>query len=97
MYDIILDIHGQAQKLIGAFGELRYRERSGAWCNSDPVHHAVFLGDFIDRGSENGKVLRIVRSIVDAGTASAVMGNHELNAIHFHTASTNGPRLCRSR
>jgi hypothetical protein len=91
LYDVIPDIHGQAQKLIGALGELGYRERNGAWRHSDPSRHAVFLGDFIDRGPENGKVIRIVRSMVDAGTASAVMGNHELNAIHFHTASTNGP------
>lgn len=27
--------------------------------------------------------------MIDAGTASAVMGNHELNAIHFHTMDEN--------
>jgi hypothetical protein len=68
LYDVIPDIHGQAQKLIGALGELGYRERNGAWRHSDPSRHAVFLGDFIDRGPENGKVIRIVRSMVDAGT-----------------------------
>ncbi len=91
MYDIIPDIHGQALKLKGALGELGYRERNGAWRHSDPTRHVVFLGDFIDRGPDNKEVIRIVRSMLDAGTASAVMGNHELNAIHFHTKTKKGP------
>lgn len=85
MYDIIPDIHGQAAKLKGALAELGYRKRNGAWRHNDPNRRVVFLGDFIDRGPDNGEVIRIVRSMLDAGTASAVMGNHELNAIHFHT------------
>jgi len=45
----------------------------------------LFLGDFIDRGPQNCGVIRVVREMLDAGTALAVMGNHELNAIQFHT------------
>ena len=45
----------------------------------------MFLGDFIDRGPENARVIKTVRSLIDAGKAHAVMGNHELNAILFHT------------
>ncbi|WP_439156001.1 metallophosphoesterase [Yoonia sp.] len=85
MYDIIPDIHGQAAKLKGALTELGYRMRNGAWRHSDPNRRVVLLGDFIDRGPKNGEVICIVRSMLDAGTTSAVMGNHELNAIHFHT------------
>ena len=85
MFDVIPDIHGQADKLKSALGNLGYRERNGAWRHSDPTRHVVFLGDFIDRGPDNREVIRIVRSMLDAGIASAVMGNHELNAIHFHT------------
>jgi hypothetical protein len=91
MFDVIPDIHGQADKLKGALGDLGYRERNGAWRHSDPTRHVVFLGDFIDRGPDNREVIRIVRSMLDAGTASAVMGNHELNAIHFHTAVEQTP------
>ena len=36
---------------------------------------------------------RLVRSLVDAGKAQAVMGNHELNAIHFHTRGEDGQPL----
>lgn len=51
---------------------------------SEPDRQIVFLGDFIDRGPENGAVVRIVRELMDSGRAQAIMGNHELNAIHFH-------------
>jgi putative transposase len=91
MFDVIPDIHGQANKLKGALGNLGYHERNGAWRHSDPTRHVVFLGDFIDRGPDNREVIRIVRSMLDAGTASAVMGNHELNAIHFHTTVKQNP------
>jgi len=85
MYDIIPDIHGQAEKLTSRLTSLGYRERRGAWRHVDPRQQAVFLGDFIDRGPRNGEVIDIIRRMIDAGTAHAIMGNHELNAIHFHT------------
>lgn len=87
MYDIIPDIHGQSEKLKHALQQLGYRDRQGAWRNSDPHRTCVFLGDFIDRGPDNAGVIAIVRRMIDACTASAIMGNHELNAILFH--STN--------
>lgn len=85
MYDIIPDIHGQAGKLKGALMSLGYVQKNGAWRHSDPKRTCVFLGDFIDRGPGNEAVIDIVRSMIDAGTAYAIMGNHELNAVHFHT------------
>lgn len=85
MYDIIPDIHGQVEKLKGALTALGYRQSCGAWRHSDPNRKCIFLGDYIDRGPENAAVIRIVRAMVEAGTAFAIMGNHELNAIHFHT------------
>ncbi len=45
----------------------------------------VFVGDFVDRGPAIGEVIAIARAMVDAGDALAVMGNHEYNAIAFHT------------
>lgn len=85
MYDIIPDIHGQAEKLKAALTNLGYTDRGGAWRHSDPNRSCIFLGDYIDRGPENGTVIDMVRRMVDAGTAEAIMGNHELNAVHFHT------------
>ena len=86
MYDIIPDIHGQAEKLKGALVNLGYEYRNGAWRHSEPNRTCIFLGDYVDRGENNAKVINIVRRMVEAGTAQALMGNHELNAIHFHTS-----------
>ena len=52
---------------------------NGAW--RQPDRQALFVGDFIDRGPRQVETVDIVRAMVDAGSAQAVMGNHELNAI----------------
>ncbi len=83
--DIIPDIHGQAQKLRAALTNLGWQRSGTTWLHAQPDRQIVFLGDFIDRGPENGEVIRIVRELMDAGRAKAIMGNHELNALHFHT------------
>ena len=83
--DIIPDIHGQAEKLRLALGNLGWRRSGTSWSHPELGRKIVFLGDFIDRGPENGAVIRIVRELIDAGRARAVMGNHELNALHFHS------------
>lgn len=84
--DIIPDIHGQAEKLRVALKNLGWRRNGTTWLHAEPNRQIVFLGDFIDRGPENAAVIRIVRELMDAGRAQAIMGNHELNALHFHTA-----------
>ena len=83
--DIIPDIHGQAEKLGVALRNLGWRCHGTKWSHRDPDRKIVFLGDYIDRGPENGAVIRIVRELIASNVATAIMGNHELNAIHFHT------------
>ena len=83
-YDIVPDIHGQTGKLDALLGGLGYRRRRGRWHHPVPDRQIVFLGDFIDRGPDSAGVLETVRDLVGDGRALAVMGNHELNAIHFH-------------
>ena len=82
---IIPDIHGQADKLHGLLNHIGWRKSASGWQSSQPNEEIVFLGDFIDRGPNNIDVLATVRSLVDSGKAHAIMGNHELNAVHFHT------------
>ena len=84
-YTIIPDIHGQFAKLDALLTKLGWRKERSLWRRPANDDHLVFLGDFIDRGPENRRVLETVRDLVDSGFASAIMGNHELNAIHFHT------------
>ncbi|WP_339911081.1 metallophosphoesterase [Symmachiella dynata] len=83
MYDIIGDIHGHADELTELLGDLGYKLQGGHYAN--PQRTAVFVGDFIDRGPQIREVLQIVRPMVEAGSARAVMGNHEFNAIAWNT------------
>lgn len=89
MHDLIGDIHGHADALVRLLGMLGYSRRDGVYRH--PTRQAIFLGDFIDRGPAIGETLAIVRGMVDAGAARAVMGNHELNALAFHTADPTAP------
>ena len=82
-YDIVGDIHGHADRLEGLLSELGYVIRAGAWRH--PNRTAIFVGDFIDRGPGQLRTLELVRAMLDAGSARAVMGNHELNAIAWAT------------
>ncbi len=90
-YDVIGDIHGQAGKLEALLKLLGYARTGRTW---RPPHgtQAVFLGDLIDRGPEQLRVLEIVRAMVDAGDARCVLGNHELNAIAYMTRSRDRPQ-----
>jgi hypothetical protein len=91
MYDIIGDIHGQAVELEELLTKLGYV------CVDDVYQHdtrqVIFLGDFIDRGPHQRRVLDLARAMVDDGTALAVMGNHEFNAIAYHTPDGSGGHL----
>lgn len=88
-YDIIGDIHGYAHELRALLERMGYRERHGAYRHADRT--AIFVGDFIDRGPAQVETVMIARRMVDAGSAMAVMGNHELNAIAWHTPDPENP------
>ena len=88
-YDIIGDIHGHADKLEALLQKLGYRNTEGAWRHSEK--QAIFVGDFIDRGPAQVRSVQIVRRMVNAGVAQAIMGNHELNAIAWHTPDSHRP------
>lgn len=78
-YDIIGDIHGHADVLEVLLSDLGYRNTAGAWRH--PGRQALFVGDFIDRGPKQCETVDLIRRMIDAGSAQAVMGNHEFNAI----------------
>jgi hypothetical protein len=89
MYDLIGDIHGHADELVQLLESLGYRK--GRRVYKHPDRRVIFLGDFIDRGPQIREVLEIVRPMVEEGQALAVMGNHELNALAYHTADPEAP------
>jgi hypothetical protein len=99
LYDLIGDIHGHADELEELLEKLGYRH------SGDYYRHAsrtvIFLGDFIDRGPHQKRVLELVRPMIDGGAARAVMGNHEFNAIAYFTPDGKGghlrPRSCKNK
>src|SRR5262245_5006761 len=60
-----------------------YRESRGTYRH--PSRTVIFVGDLIDRGPANIKAATIARRMAEEGSARVVMGNHEFNAIAFHT------------
>lgn len=85
MYDIIGDIHGHADELVKLLDKLGYKKNNFGRYFHPQDRKVIFLGDFIDRGPKIKEVLEIARSMVDYGNAFAVLGNHELNSLAFHT------------
>jgi hypothetical protein len=87
-YDLIGDIHGHASQLEDLLKKLEYKMVDGVY--EHPSREVIFVGDLIDRGSENKRTVQIVRAMVENQTAKCVLGNHELNAIAYHTPDGNG-------
>jgi protein phosphatase len=87
-FDIIGDVHGCVDELVSLLGEIGYAVRveeaeTGARCVVDAPagRTAVFLGDLVDRGPNTPGVLRLVMSMVRAGSALCVPGNHDLKLV----------------
>jgi predicted MPP superfamily phosphohydrolase len=91
MIDFIGDIHGHASKLELLLRKLGYELKSGTY--KHPERQVLFIGDYIDRGPQIRETLHLVRNMVENGCAIALMGNHEYNAIGFHTKDENGGHL----
>lgn len=83
-YDIIGDIHGFADDLEKLLQKLGYKLTNGVHTHPEK-RKVIFLGDYIDRGPKIRETLHIVKNMCDAGTAEAIMGNHEFNAVCFNT------------
>ncbi|HEY0779748.1 MAG TPA: polynucleotide kinase-phosphatase [Gemmatirosa sp.] len=80
-FDLVGDVHGCADELETLFATLGYtRDDAGVYRHPDG-RKAVFLGDLVDRGPRVPDVLRIAMQMVEAGTALAVPGNHDLKLV----------------
>lgn len=84
-FDIIGDVHGCYEELLLLLAKLGYtvspihdkqnlfREK----VTPPPGRMAIFLGDLVDRGPDSPAVLRLVMSMIKAGIALCVCGNHD--------------------
>jgi hypothetical protein len=88
IYDIIGDVHGNAELLEELLSELGYRMSDNLFTHAE--RRAVFVGDFINRGKSSRRTLQIVRGMVESGNGYAILGNHELYAIIFNLKDRNG-------
>jgi len=88
MYDIIGDVHGYADQLKSLLAKLDYQLIDG--CYAHPTRKAVFVGDFINRGPKIRETIILIRKMVEAGTAFAILGNHEMYAVLYYLRDTEG-------
>ena len=89
MFDLIGDIHGHADSLEALLAKLGYVESKGVYRHES--RKVIFLGDLIDRGPKIQRVLKIVRGMMEQDQAFVILGNHELNALAFHTRDHSSP------
>ena len=94
MYDIIGDVHGYAQLLKKLLLELGYRKTPDGY--SHPSRKAVFVGDFLNRGPQIRKSVKIVRKMVENGNALAILGNHELYALIVEAEEQKGTGVLKA-
>jgi hypothetical protein len=74
--DIIGDVHGEIDALLTLMHRLGYDGRG-----LNPTRRLVFLGDLTDRGPDSPSVVKLVQSLVAAGRAQCILGNHDLNIL----------------
>jgi protein phosphatase len=89
-FDVIGDVHGCADELVELLALLGYErdeERNGDFPDGGPVYShpagrkALFVGDLVDRGPRILDSVRIVRNMVERGSALAVPGNHDMKLV----------------
>ncbi len=81
-FDIIGDLHGCATELEMLLHKLGYKAPKGTRSYAHPEgRKAIFLGDLVDRGPRNLDVYRIVRAMMEQGTALCIPGNHDVKLL----------------
>lgn len=90
MFDVIGDIHGHLDALTTLLRRMGYKPTGSSWRFPRRERRVLFVGDYIDRGPQIRETVSVVRGMVQAGDAIALIGNHEYNAILWHTSDEQG-------
>ncbi len=81
-FDIVGDIHGQLDALLQVLQQLGYEDRSGTFF-APRGRKLISVGDVINKGPHSLECLELLQRMQDAGQAEVIIGNHEINAIHY--------------
>lgn len=77
-FDIIGDVHGCLEELERLLRALGYAGDENVGVRHPDGRLPVFVGDLVDRGPRNVDTLKLVMTMVEAGAALAVPGNHDV-------------------
>ncbi|HEU4557014.1 MAG TPA: polynucleotide kinase-phosphatase [Longimicrobium sp.] len=80
-FDIIGDVHGCGDELDALLDTLGYAAGDDGVRRHPEGRRAVFVGDLVDRGPRVAHVLRTAMAMVEAGSALAVPGNHDVKLV----------------
>jgi len=83
-FDVIGDVHGCLNELLELMAALGYQvDRHDAALTVVPPdgRKVVFVGDLVDRGPATPDVLQLVMTMVNAGQAFCVPGNHDIKLV----------------
>ncbi|HEX8391514.1 MAG TPA: polynucleotide kinase-phosphatase [Longimicrobium sp.] len=80
-FDLIGDVHGCGDELDELLAALGYAPGEDGVPRHPEGRKAVFLGDLVDRGPRVAHVLATAMAMVQAGTALAVPGNHDVKLL----------------
>ncbi|HEX6587849.1 MAG TPA: AAA family ATPase [Longimicrobiales bacterium] len=83
-FDVIGDVHGcidELRELLERLGYVVHGAGDDVMVEPPPGRSAVFVGDLVDRGPDTPAVMRLVMSMVAAGSALVVQGNHDAKLV----------------
>lgn len=80
--DFIGDVHAGYDKLSGLLAKLGYHDNKGIYTHPDD-RKLCFLGDILNIGNDNLKVIGLIRSLSNQQLATCICGNHEFTLFRY--------------
>ena len=81
-FDVIGDVHGCHVELVELLEALDYEVAADGLSALPPDgRRAVFVGDYVDRGPDTPRVLKLVMEMAERGSALCLPGNHDIKLV----------------